>query len=781
MHRNKRRLQNTWTRVFTSKFKEENPSCSLRFFYNHITKNNSRKKGVDFFVGKAKCAMTGCLSYKFVIRKCPKKDKPVKVRVRVIEDPPVIRHEKETKCRPISGNVRQIVGQKVRSEGVSNVFYKALGNISQQAYLSGNRDDVGTKNALKQISSEVNRAERLHQDILLEIFIARDIYIEDDLGSKVIKGYIQNVSVFPFTCHLYTERQLQILLHSIAAGTSDLYFDATGCVIGKIPFQADKSVFYYSLVLNSQEKGLPGIPVAEMISNSHTTADIANFLHRVQRSLRALKPSVQYPRKIEVDFSWALIHGVLLGLNQETLLAYICKKWRELQKKEVTEKCLVHICAAHMIHSYSRKLGQLTNDKELRQLHLYIFATMQNSSSIEEITDVFKNLCVISLSTQETNTVQSSLKTLHGKIKSKDETDIYFEYCKESIETDDDCADPNKLRSTPFAVHFNLIRDRIKQEIQTESDKVDNPYYLPKLIDFLLNNYMALVPLWTGIFLEGKTRDTNAVVEGWFSIVKNSILQRKMRNTPGAFIRRMHGSLVGRMREFEENLAKTEVKEVFDDTGLYFAEEKWDKSNKNSGVRKGKYYQVPKEIPKPKMKKTMATKEHTSQSKGSDCLNKHEIKKKTSKFKKEKEARKTQIKAPAWGAQVKYKNELINVVNTCPVDNLLYFNHLILTNNPVIREWFMHHATNLRPCEALLSASKFFADGQFNEGKCVWLDAFGTYRKNQQTWDVWGSESEQFVLPFGPIQRTTMESTCNFSACPRPRKTVTSDEILLPG
>ena len=181
------------------------------------------------------------------------------------------------------------------------------------------------------------------------------------------------------------------------------------------------------------------------------------------------------------------------------------------------------------------------------------------------------------------------------------------------------------------------------------------------------------------------------------------------------------------------------------------------------------------------MKKTMATKEHTSQSKGSDCLNKHEIKKKTSKFKKEKEARKTQIKAPAWGAQVKYKNELINVVNTCPVDNLLYFNHLILTNNPVIREWFMHHATNLRPCEALLSASKFFADGQFNEGKCVWLDAFGTYRKNQQTWDVWGSESEQFVLPFGPIQRTTMESTCNFSACPRPRKTVTSDEILLPG
>ena len=419
MHRNKRRLQNTWTRVFTSKFKEERPSCSLRFFTTISQKTTVEKKGVDFFVGKAKCAMTGCLSYKFVIRKCPKKDKPVKVRVRVIEDPHVIRHEKETKGRPISGNVRQIVGQKVRSDGVGNVFYKALENISQQAYLSGNRDDVGTKNALKQISSEVNRAERLHQDILLEIFIARDIYIEDDLhvGSKVIKGYIQNVSVFPFTCHLYTERQLQILLHSIAAGTSDLYFDATGYVIGKIPFPADKSVFYYSLVLNSQEKGLPSIPVAEMISNSHTMADIANFLHRVQRSLRALKPSVRYPRKIEVDFSWALIHGVLLGFNQETLLAYICKKWRELQKKEVTEKCLVHICAAHMIHSYSRKLEQLTNDKELRQLHLYIFATMQNSSSIEEITDVFKNLCVISLSTQETNTEQSSLKALHEKIK----------------------------------------------------------------------------------------------------------------------------------------------------------------------------------------------------------------------------------------------------------------------------------------------------------------------------------------------------------------------------
>ena len=106
----------------------------------------------------------------------------------------------------------------------------------------------------------------------------------------------------------------------------------------------------------------------------------------------------------------------------------------------------------------------------------------------------------------------------------------------------------------------------------------------------------------------------------------------------------MHGSLVGRIREFEENLAKTKVKEVFDDTGLYFAEEKWDKSNKNSGVQKGKYYQVPKEIPKPKMKKTMVTKEHTSESKGSDCLNKHEIKKKHPALRKKKKQERPKLK-----------------------------------------------------------------------------------------------------------------------------------------
>ncbi len=76
----------------------------------------------------------------------------------------------------------------------------------------------------------------------------------------------------------------------------------------------------------------------------------------------------------------------------------------------------------------------------------------------------------------------------------------------------------------------------LKEEKQQHSD--DNPYYCPDMIDYLMDNYMAIYPLWSGVLLgnlkryssdkaEGlssppisNTRDTNCHVEKWFGIVK---------------------------------------------------------------------------------------------------------------------------------------------------------------------------------------------------------------------------------------------------------------------
>ena len=73
----------------------------------NLWREHGRKRHTPYFVGKAKCGMSGCLTYMFKIRKLPGKDKRVKVCVSVLgeEEDPQIRHLRyEKKARNISGD-----------------------------------------------------------------------------------------------------------------------------------------------------------------------------------------------------------------------------------------------------------------------------------------------------------------------------------------------------------------------------------------------------------------------------------------------------------------------------------------------------------------------------------------------------------------------------------------------------------------------------------------------------------------------------------------------------
>ena len=66
-----------------------------------------------------------------------------------------------------------------------------------------------------------------------------------------------------------------------------------------------------------------------------------------------------------------------------------------------------------------------------------------------------------------------------------------------------------------------------------------------------------------------------------------------------------------------------------------------------------------------------------------------------------------------WGGQIHQGGCVIKLVNTCPVDNLLYMIHVLLQQKPFVRDWFINQATNteLNVCEVLLSISKCFEEG----------------------------------------------------------------------
>ncbi len=65
---------------------------------------------------------------------------------------------------------------------------------------------------LKVISSEVKKVASLHDNVLLEMYLMQLIMKECDTSYRHLPGYIQNFQVDPFSCHMYIEKGIAILV-----------------------------------------------------------------------------------------------------------------------------------------------------------------------------------------------------------------------------------------------------------------------------------------------------------------------------------------------------------------------------------------------------------------------------------------------------------------------------------------------------------------------------------------------------------------------------------------
>ena len=110
-----------------------------------------------------------------------------------------------------------------------------------KAFASRNLTACQSREVLKVASSQVQAAERLHQNVFVELLSLKEILI-DEIDHETLPGYIQLVAASPFTVHAYSADQF--ILH---APHEALYLDSTGSVCREIKGQ-NKRVFYYSLV-----------------------------------------------------------------------------------------------------------------------------------------------------------------------------------------------------------------------------------------------------------------------------------------------------------------------------------------------------------------------------------------------------------------------------------------------------------------------------------------------------------------------------------------------------
>ena len=114
---------------------------------------------------------------------------------------------------------------------------------------------------------------------------------------------------------------MRILIEHIKAVENlSLYIDATGGVV-KRPSNMTGKIFYYALVLPGAGKGIPSLPVAEMLSNGHAVPDVSSFLQKWLYNFQKLFKRL--PSKVETDFSYVFIHSVINTFNKESLMDYL--------------------------------------------------------------------------------------------------------------------------------------------------------------------------------------------------------------------------------------------------------------------------------------------------------------------------------------------------------------------------------------------------------------------------------------------------------------------------
>ena len=775
------KLSGKWTNMFAHKIKETIETCSFRFTYNHVALKASRKK-TFFWVGKASCSFSKCLQLLLHIRREPKKHKRVKVRVSIQNKKLLVKHGRVKHARKISGEERTTLAQEMSTKGISNVYYEKYGNISESALNAGCMDGIGNKARLHKISSEANLSNRLHQNVIVECSILKDVYSEQDKTSKIIKGFVQNISFRPFIIHMYCEEQLRILIRSIKTGSCTLHIDATGKIVENIPDQ-QKRVYYYTIVLPNPKVGKPPIPVAEMISNSHDTPDLTHFFARVVHSMKQLRSNINMPYQIVIDYSWALLHACLLGFNGETIHTYLTRSWSRVTSSDyqsTQSKTTIHMCSSHLLHSIARKMSELTKDKGLKQFILFCVAGMQRCTQLKSLERIFSNLCIVLLSKTQNGQFRDARNFLRTVIIGEyNEQDYDLDLDTSESEVDDFSlhVSTDALKGNPFFRYF----ENIKKDLQMNDETGEpNKYYMPSAVNFLLQRYLAIVPLWTCLLFAKPV--TNAEVENWMRILKHDILLSKTRLRPGTVIQKIQSNLIGRIREHQDESAEghkdlsedEESPDIQNMTDPVFCSEKWErrKSDTNTRKRPSKYSSKPNEIPTPKKKHKIGM-DHDLHTKRKDTnkARKKVLQNKSTDHK---------MEGIPWGGRVSVDGIAVTLSNTCTIDNLLFITWVLIRSEKSINMWMQEKAATIPACRALLKAGEHFTSKQWALGKTVWLKTFNLGEPNENSvWDVWGGESEQFVMHYGFAQETFTESLCSNTRCKRRKRKATAREILL--
>lgn len=445
---------------------------------------------------------------------------------------------RDTKCSVTSDGVFKLIQENPVSRLITGVertnLYdklKLLGpsRLHMDRYLETSYYRI-LHNNLPERSLAVLRQIHAESKVSLEKDCFEDIRlfegeIRKDHPDRIIKGFVQNLDQLPDQVNIlmYSEESLKLLTTLQRKEELILHFDATGSVVTS-KGMTKKQAFLYLAVAKSRSYTFP---VCEGVSQRGRSIDISEMLGRVKTSATLLYKQMKRLVGIAVsDFSFAMLHGMLRGLNNMTMQDYFLLCYRVL-KDEVqfpANRSVIYICSAHLIHAFSNLISKKVA-KQLKVIALHSLAKIQESVDLQSFIEAIDCVCRLfespHLETQELETMIAFIKNHSAEIDF--ESDTVPE--EPEVEILNDFEDANTLKSSSPFYHL-MVQQRKNLACKRPTSTIPNPFHSPIIVSLMQDHYIPYTPMFAAMVLNKSrrftgTRVTNCRIEGEFNFVKN--------------------------------------------------------------------------------------------------------------------------------------------------------------------------------------------------------------------------------------------------------------------
>jgi len=162
----------------------------------------------------------------------------------------------------------------------------------------------------------------------------------------------------------------------------------------------------YSTTVELSKNSLESAPpVLEFLTDTHNTYNII-------RPILAFKHHLNLkPKRIELDFSCAIIHAALLSFNAMDI--------KQLPSKKLcrgNDKCHSN---SHLLCPYAQNMKAILKPtKQQSELMMRVFALLQNATDTKEAQHLWRHICNVFGTRTKTTKMVTSLNTIEGMVAS---------------------------------------------------------------------------------------------------------------------------------------------------------------------------------------------------------------------------------------------------------------------------------------------------------------------------------------------------------------------------